>query len=232
MGALLSPYEGPGTLDDGHFSSLDLELGDTNNLRVFLLDLQRRLNQVMRGLDTTHAERHAADGSDPLAALAPADHAHAGVSGDGGTFDAANLTSAAAGDGTVLTADGSGGAAWEAIPAAVLAFTPLTTPLTSTSWDGDTKTSANDGTLDLSVVFSAPAGIKAVLLGVEAVHNAGNDLLQIGPANNQWAMQLRTLVINVATHDNGIVPCDANGDICIKVTGTVLTDIKIWGYWL
>lgn len=41
------------------------------------------------------------------------DHDHSGDAGDGGTFDAANLTSGAAADGQVLTADGSGGAAWE-----------------------------------------------------------------------------------------------------------------------
>jgi len=44
-----------------------------------------------------------------------ADHDHSGDPGDGGTFDAANLTSGAAADGYVLTADGSGGAAWEAV---------------------------------------------------------------------------------------------------------------------
>jgi hypothetical protein len=42
-----------------------------------------------------------------------ADHDHSGDAGDGGTFDAANLTSGAATDGQVLTADGFGGAAWE-----------------------------------------------------------------------------------------------------------------------
>ena len=41
-------------------------------------------------------------------------HDHSGDAGDGGTFDAANLTSGAATDGHVLTADGAGGAAWEA----------------------------------------------------------------------------------------------------------------------
>jgi hypothetical protein len=41
------------------------------------------------------------------------DHDHSGDAGDGGTFDAANLTSGAADDGYVLTADGAGGAAWE-----------------------------------------------------------------------------------------------------------------------
>jgi hypothetical protein len=44
-------------------------------------------------------------------------HDHSGDAGDGGTFDAANLTSGAATDGHVLTADGSGGAAWEAVAA-------------------------------------------------------------------------------------------------------------------
>lgn len=50
----------------------------------------------------------------------PADHDHAGVAGDGGTFDAANLTSGTATDGYVLTSDGSGGATWEDVIAAVL----------------------------------------------------------------------------------------------------------------
>lgn len=45
-----------------------------------------------------------------------ADHDHSGDPGDGGAFDAANLTSGTAADGYVLTADGDGGAAWE-VPA-------------------------------------------------------------------------------------------------------------------
>lgn len=41
------------------------------------------------------------------------DHDHSGDLGDGGTFDAANLTSGASTDGQVLTSDGLGGSAWE-----------------------------------------------------------------------------------------------------------------------
>lgn len=48
-------------------------------------------------------------------------HDHSGDYDDGGTFDAANLTSGSAGDGQVLTADGSGGAAWESLPSALVA---------------------------------------------------------------------------------------------------------------
>ena len=43
-----------------------------------------------------------------------ANHAHAGVAGDGGTFDASNLTSGAAPIGHVLTADGAGESVWQA----------------------------------------------------------------------------------------------------------------------
>jgi len=50
---------------------------------------------------------------DDIEGAALADHAHAGVAGDGGTFDAANLTAGASTDGQVLTSDGAGGAAWE-----------------------------------------------------------------------------------------------------------------------
>lgn len=43
-------------------------------------------------------------------------HDHSGDYDDGGTFDAANLTSGSASDGQVLTSDGIGGAAWETLP--------------------------------------------------------------------------------------------------------------------
>ena len=40
----------------------------------------------------------------------------------------------------------------------------LTTPLTSTSWDGDARSTEAATLLDLSSVFSVPAGVKAVLV--------------------------------------------------------------------
>lgn len=43
------------------------------------------------------------------------DHDHSGDAGDGGTFDAGNLTAGASTDGQVLTSDGAGGAAWESL---------------------------------------------------------------------------------------------------------------------
>lgn len=74
------------------------------------------------------------------AVAALANHDHSGDAGDGGTFDAANLTSGAATDGYVLSADGSGGAAWEAgndanaihdnVAGEISAITEKTTPVT------------------------------------------------------------------------------------------------------
>ena len=50
---------------------------------------------------------------EPSAGGVLADHDHSGDAGDGGQFDAANLTSGVSADGQVLTSDGIGGAAWE-----------------------------------------------------------------------------------------------------------------------
>jgi len=74
---------------------------------------------------------------------APIDHDHSGDDGDGGTFDAANLTSGAATDGQILTADGSGGSAWES-PAA-LALNDLSDVDTTGTGTGDViyKSSGN-----------------------------------------------------------------------------------------
>jgi hypothetical protein len=61
----------------------------------------------------------------------------------------------------------------------------LTTALTSTSWDGDSKTSANNGIIDLSAVFGVPAGVKA---GTCAAGGTINQHQCPGPA---WAQQRR-----------------------------------------
>ena len=94
-----------------------------------------------------------------------ADHDHSGDPGDGGTFDAANLTSGSAADGYVLTADGSGGAAWEAVSGGAselndLTDVDLTTPPSdgqalvfdsgSSTWKAETLAGGVTDFLDLS----------------------------------------------------------------------------------
>lgn len=103
----------------------------------------------------------------------------------------------------------------------VTGFVPLDPVETNTSWDGDTK-SAGTYTIDLANDFNLPAGVKAVhvrLLGrwssvgqyyaVSARIPGGTDIVTVRPQEaNQWSEQA------------GIVNCDENGDIEIKVFNT------------
>lgn len=124
----------------------------------------------------------------------------------------------------------------------------LTTPLTSTYWDGDAYSSNGGKTLiDLSAVFGVPAGVKAVLL--ECVINDSSSLtyssyggawiLFSGQNNEAWGGQ----GINLEKEPNDAhrnahmtVACNANGDIYYRInaSGTKTMDVilKVWGYWL
>lgn len=120
-------------------------------------------------------------------------------------------------------------------------FVPLTTPLTSTSWNGDGYSTTAKTKIDLSAVFGAPAGVKAVLcvLGIRDSAASGTDCYiilgptataDVGcamsclPADNRW--QRGTL----------LVPCDSAGDIYYQTAasgaGTLAVWLEIWGYVL
>ena len=117
----------------------------------------------------------------------------------------------------------------------------LTTPLTSTAWDGDAFSTTAKTLIDLSAVFGTPAGIKAVLAWVGVRDSASQTTdcffrlspVSIGDAgigvncdyvNDRYGRHLL------------IVPCDANGDIYYQTaasgTGTMDVFLQIWGYWL
>jgi hypothetical protein len=189
-----------------------------------------------------------------------AGHDHSGDAGDGGTFDAANLTSGAATDGQVLTADGAGAAAWEGLPAladhdhtgdagdgGILASYGrpvfLTSPLTSTSWDGDAHSTEGATLIDLSAVFGTPANVRAVLAFVEANDSgsaaATNIYVGLGPSStnpNALVLRLGGFPNDVKHAMSAVVPCDANGDIYYIVSasggGTMDVWLRVWGYWL
>ena len=110
----------------------------------------------------------------------------------------------------------------------------LTTPLTSTSWDGDNKGTGDRATVDLSAVFGVPAGVKAVLMSIQTTGDAANDYIRFGPnSGNSFALTCRTQVNSQIMHASGIVPCDANGDVYCYTSGTVESVyVWIWGYWL
>ena len=118
----------------------------------------------------------------------------------------------------------------------------LQTPLTSTAWDGDAYSTTGKTKIDLSAVFGAPAGIKAVYIRVWARDSASasNDAIWflLSPDNIASSAPLRVrpsgLPNDFWADSSAIVPCDANGDIYYQVsasgTGTMDVNIQIWGY--
>ncbi len=85
--------------------------------------------------------------SSPVPSVLP-DHDHSGDAGDGAAFDAANLTSGTATATHVLTADGSGGAAWAAGGGSPDAADVTYTPTTAADWDGSADPGDVDNALD------------------------------------------------------------------------------------
>ena len=119
----------------------------------------------------------------------------------------------------------------------------LTSPLTSTAWDGDSFSTTAKTKIDLSVVFGVPAGVKAVMVRM-AARDSGSSTgyCQLGLSPNSTAgsvavqAYLQGVANDVYVSVNGIVPCDGNGDVYYQIaasgTGTLDAIIEIWGYWL
>ena len=121
--------------------------------------------------------------------------------------------------------------------------TVLTTPLTSTAWDGDSYSTTPKTKIDLSSVFSAPAGIKAVLLEAAARDSgsAGKEtLIRFSPNDTANSSAMECYLTGRANDQfnvsSGICPCDANGDIYYQITASGANSmdvyLRIWGYWL
>ena len=119
----------------------------------------------------------------------------------------------------------------------------LTTPLTSTSWDGDSFSTTAKTKIDLSAVFGVPAGVKAVLVRLTARDSgssAGYCQFGLSPNSTAGSVAVQAYLQGVANDvyvtANGIVPCDSGGDIYYQITasgtGTLDAFIEIWGYWL
>ena len=116
----------------------------------------------------------------------------------------------------------------------------LTTPLTSTSWDGDSFSTTAKTLIDLSAVFGVPAGVKAVLIRARARDSASaSGDYWVGLSPNSVALSLAIDVKCADVNDRlgaaqGVVPCDSNGDIYyqISASGASTMDvwIEIWGY--
>lgn len=117
----------------------------------------------------------------------------------------------------------------------------LTTSLTSTSWNGNSFSTTSKTLIDLSSVFGAPAGIKAIL-AEHSIKDTGSSngtcRLVLSPNNvDMTGVHLMGSPTNghFAT-SNAIIPCDANGDIYYQIvasgTNTMTIYFQILGYWL
>ena len=119
----------------------------------------------------------------------------------------------------------------------------LTAQLTSTSWDGDARSTTAKTLIDLSSVFGAPAGVKAVIVNA-AVRDSGSAaaadaLLCLGPNNSSLAgtkISCAGLPNDVWAYGSFTVPCNSNGDIYYQIvasgSGTMDVYLEIWGWWL
>lgn len=113
--------------------------------------------------------------------------------------------------------------------------------LSSTSWDGDARSTTAKTVIDMSAVFGIPAGVRAVLVlvSVRDSASAANDCaLVLGPtADADTGIYFDCSGQADDSWDRGmaIIPCNADGDIYYQVVasgaGTLDAWLQIWGYW-
>ena len=115
-------------------------------------------------------------------------------------------------------------------------------PLTSASWDGDAFSTTAKTLIDLSAVFGVPAGVKAVQVFVSARDSgsAGSTgiYIYLSPNNTAFSVavpcRLGGLPNDFWGEGNGVVPCNADGDIYYEIVasgaGTIDVYMQIWGY--
>jgi hypothetical protein len=111
--------------------------------------------------DDDHTQYLKEEASGGVASEVP-DHTHASGA-EAGTFDAANLTSGASADGTVLTSDGAGGAAWEAPAGGGATFVYATADVSRTS-----TTRTDDPDLQFTLAANGVYAFEAVLVATTA----------------------------------------------------------------
>lgn len=119
----------------------------------------------------------------------------------------------------------------------------LTTPLTSSSWNGAGRSTTAKTLINLNSDFGVPAGAKAVLVRMTARDSgssSGYNQLMLSPSATAGsaAVQcyLQGVPNDVYVSANGICPCNSGGNIYYQIaasgTGTLDASIEIWGYWL
>lgn len=123
----------------------------------------------------------------------------------------------------------------------ITGYVPLDTILSSTSYDGDLFSSQSKTLIDLSAVFGAPAGIKAILLlgAVSDAGSAGTDCrVYVGPTNTAYVgTAFNCSPVNSRPgRAMQMVNCNADGDVYLQIiasgTNTMAITFQIHGYWV
>lgn len=126
----------------------------------------------------------------------------------------------------------------------VYAFHPLTTPLTHTSFNGDSFSSVGTPTIIQNTSWSStiPADAKALLIQIRirdsGSASASQVFFTVGPSSAQWnalACQANGVTNNATVDAMSAVPC-TSGDIYYRAgasgAGTLDVWLTCWGYWL
>ena len=116
-----------------------------------------------------------------------------------------------------------------------------TSPIGSTDWDGDARSTTAKTKIDLSTVFGVPAGITALYAHI-MVRDSGSagewaylilSPLDIADNGQKFGMQVAN---DTWQTYSAIIPCDENGDIYYQIYATGVTTFDIYleihGYWL
>jgi len=118
----------------------------------------------------------------------------------------------------------------------------LQSPLTSTAWDGDARSTTAKTLIDLSAVFGVPANVKAVLAYVrvrDSSSSNGDRWLLLSPNNTAGSgieFSTERVTNDVWIAKQATIPCNNDGDIYFQcaASGASTLDVvlEIWGYYL
>ena len=115
------------------------------------------------------------------------------------------------------------------------------TPLTSTSWDGDSYSTTAKTLIDLSAVFGVPAGVKAVMVRVAVQDSAaasGDYYITLSPNNSAGSgLTVNCIPVNDRLNRAQLnVPCNVDGDIYYQIAAsgasTFDVHLQVFGYYI
>lgn len=114
-------------------------------------------------------------------------------------------------------------------------WVPLTTSLENAGWDGNDTKEVGVHSIDTSADFGAPAGIKAVWVRFRAKWTVASEgsFMYLRPKGFTLSSMAVLTAHNTWLREwSGPVPCDANGDIEVVVSGATAQSVflKIYGY--